>query len=396
MKVVEDERLINITNELSEKKLGSSAVLNGSLEIFHIDRQKRKSSISGTNAVGTSKPRANTDSWLDNERTEQRKINRENLEKVLNKEAPKAAKKEAEPEKKERKERGGLSPTISGLKREIPTYEEFGRHGLTPPSSSSSSSSSETEKSTVFDSAMETDDEERSTKVAGAGLFPRISTDQEREALTRTRAFSVSTSYDVNSAQQRHPSRSRSGTMDNNERRSRSNSLAKHGDEGEIRQALIEILDESWPDHEFGTASLSSFVKVEGNNSIVAAVKKVNGYLASLCAENQNFLSRLWEDIDKTIAFGVADEKEACDLYSYEPEENDSGDPFQESGVMWSFNYFFHNRESKQILYFTCTAKRTSLSHRGDEDGDFDDDGGDGHYADESDRSIYSDLESSP
>jgi len=31
-------------------------------------------------------------------------------------------------------------------------------------------------------------------------------------------------------------------------------------------------------------------------------------------------------------------------------------DPFSGSGNLWSFNYFFFNRQLKRIMYFTCIA----------------------------------------
>jgi hypothetical protein len=43
-----------------------------------------------------------------------------------------------------------------------------------------------------------------------------------------------------------------------------------------------------------------------------------------------------------------------CEVYAYTPDMED--DPFSD-GNLWSFNYFFFNRNLKRILYFTCIAR---------------------------------------
>uniref|UniRef100_A0A0C9S1V5 TSA: Wollemia nobilis Ref_Wollemi_Transcript_22434_1025 transcribed RNA sequence n=1 Tax=Wollemia nobilis TaxID=56998 RepID=A0A0C9S1V5_9CONI len=58
------------------------------------------------------------------------------------------------------------------------------------------------------------------------------------------------------------------------------------------------------------------------------------------------FLDSIWKAIDEVI--DLAD----CEVYNYMPEFE--GDPFMESGAIWSFNFFFYNKKLKRILSFSC------------------------------------------
>ncbi len=53
-------------------------------------------------------------------------------------------------------------------------------------------------------------------------------------------------------------------------------------------------------------------------------------------------------------------------LFSYRPDG--TSDPFSESGIIWSFNFFFHNRKLRRILFLTCRAD-CKISNDDDEDG---------------------------
>lgn len=44
-----------------------------------------------------------------------------------------------------------------------------------------------------------------------------------------------------------------------------------------------------------------------------------------------------------------------CEVFSYLPDME--SDPFSD-GNIWSFNYFFVNKQLKRIVYLTCMAKR--------------------------------------
>jgi hypothetical protein len=51
---------------------------------------------------------------------------------------------------------------------------------------------------------------------------------------------------------------------------------------------------------------------------------------------------------------------------SYRPDG--TSDPFSESGIIWSFNFFFHNRRLRRVLFLTCRADcKTSTNDEEDE-----------------------------
>ena len=49
------------------------------------------------------------------------------------------------------------------------------------------------------------------------------------------------------------------------------------------------------------------------------------------------------------------------DDFSYRPDG--TSDPFSESGIIWSFNFFFYNRKLRRILFLTCRADCKTSSH---------------------------------
>jgi len=55
----------------------------------------------------------------------------------------------------------------------------------------------------------------------------------------------------------------------------------------------------------------------------------------------------LWNEVDRAISL------RQCQVYSYLPAD---GDPFCGAGVLWSFNYFFYNKDLNRVLCFSCAA----------------------------------------
>ncbi|CAF1360873.1 unnamed protein product [Adineta steineri] len=45
-----------------------------------------------------------------------------------------------------------------------------------------------------------------------------------------------------------------------------------------------------------------------------------------------------------------------------------TSDPFSESGIIWSFNFFFYNRKLRRILFLTCRADCKTSTNNGDDD----------------------------
>lgn len=53
---------------------------------------------------------------------------------------------------------------------------------------------------------------------------------------------------------------------------------------------------------------------------------------------------------------------------SYRPDG--TSDPFSESGIIWSFNFFFHNKKLRRILFLTCRADCKQLTNEEENDED--------------------------
>ncbi len=47
-----------------------------------------------------------------------------------------------------------------------------------------------------------------------------------------------------------------------------------------------------------------------------------------------------------------------------------TSDPFSESGIIWSFNFFFYNRKLRRILFLTCRADCKTSTNNDDDDED--------------------------
>lgn len=156
---------------------------------------------------------------------------------------------------------------------------------------------------------------------------------------------------------------------------------------------LISTMNASFPDYDFSSLGAEQFNR-ELNTGLV--ISKVNRHLAGLAESYDTpFLDELWKAVEEVIC--VAD----CEIYAYMPDMEE--DPFSD-GNLWSFNYFFFNRNLKRILYFTCIAQ-SKYSGDGDdrwqyrgEDGmdqDADEPGGghDGEDGDDMEADLLADLD---
>ena len=129
--------------------------------------------------------------------------------------------------------------------------------------------------------------------------------------------------------------------------KTRSMSLGDWHDQNGAQRTLVELtstLNEAFPDYDFSQAQLSSFVV----NRSETVIRTVNSYFSDLPTdEDPHFLANMWAALDSEVKL------KSCEVYSYVPDME--GDPFSE-GSIWSFNYFFIDRESRKIAYFTCVA----------------------------------------
>eukprot|EP00899_Mesostigma_viride_P017271 jgi/Mesvir1/25545/Mv01787-RA.1 len=119
---------------------------------------------------------------------------------------------------------------------------------------------------------------------------------------------------------------------------------------------LILTLNHMYPDYDFSTLRAHHFTK---EASIAGVKQKLNDSLmeaskvwaATEGDDSSSLLEMLWSVIDEVI------ELVDTDVYSYKSDLLE-GDPFGETGNLWSFNYFFYNRKLKRILYFSCKSVR--------------------------------------
>ena len=79
----------------------------------------------------------------------------------------------------------------------------------------------------------------------------------------------------------------------------------------------------------------------------------VNSYLGEITISRPSFLIDLWQGISDVIRI------HDCTIYSYVPQISAQDLPF--SGSLWSFNYFFVNKELKRICYFSCIGSTQVL-----------------------------------
>jgi len=108
---------------------------------------------------------------------------------------------------------------------------------------------------------------------------------------------------------------------------------------------LISTMNASFPDHDFSSVRPEQFLK-EQHVSLV--MSNINMHLAELSETyNSSFLEELWMSIEEVVKL------KECEIYSYVPDMEE--DPFSE-GNLWTFNFFFFNKNLKRILYFTCIA----------------------------------------
>ncbi|KAJ2726701.1 RNA polymerase III-inhibiting protein maf1 [Coemansia sp. Benny D115] len=106
---------------------------------------------------------------------------------------------------------------------------------------------------------------------------------------------------------------------------------------------LIATLNASFPDYDFSSLTADQFTKEPSSD---AAMKSINTTLLNVGCPAALRASRMWDSIDEAINI------DECDVYSYMPE--DESNPYEDESPVWSFNYFFFNKNLKRIVFFSC------------------------------------------
>jgi hypothetical protein len=108
---------------------------------------------------------------------------------------------------------------------------------------------------------------------------------------------------------------------------------------------LIQMLNESSPDHDFGNVKLTQFIPQD----MSSVSRIVENYLSDISTAHPQLVDNLWRCIDNTVNLTH------CEVFQYRP------DPYNDDltfTAVWSFHYFFYNHDLKQLVYFTCNATR--------------------------------------
>lgn len=133
---------------------------------------------------------------------------------------------------------------------------------------------------------------------------------------------------------------------------------------------LILTLNASFPDYDFGNSRPFHFIK----KSAKAAMEEANGRLSELASRrHESFLREMWNAIDNVICLSETE------VFSYVPpaiNEDPLGfltetllEGHDESATpLWSFNYFFVNKNLKRILLFSCVETMISMEVSDEED----------------------------
>eukprot|EP00557_Chaetoceros_sp_GSL56_P004821 CAMPEP_0176490386 /NCGR_PEP_ID=MMETSP0200_2-20121128/7839_1 /TAXON_ID=947934 /ORGANISM="Chaetoceros sp., Strain GSL56" /LENGTH=349 /DNA_ID=CAMNT_0017887681 /DNA_START=704 /DNA_END=1753 /DNA_ORIENTATION=+ len=130
---------------------------------------------------------------------------------------------------------------------------------------------------------------------------------------------------------------------------------------------LILTLNASFPDYDFSNVKPSEFARVPSSNVAMNRTNERLSELAACSAQGDRFLSDLWGAIDDVIVL------KDCEVYSYvPPSKDDDDDPLgflsdsldgtDSAMPLWTFNFFFVNKNLKRIVLFTCVqTMRTEL-----------------------------------
>lgn len=141
---------------------------------------------------------------------------------------------------------------------------------------------------------------------------------------------------------------------------------------------LILTLNASFPDYDFSNIKPSEFARVPSSNVAMNRTNERLSEYAACIAQGDGFLSELWNAIDDVIVL------KDSEVYSYvPPSRDDDDDPLSflsdsldgtDSAMpLWTFNFFFVNKNMKRIVLFTCVQTiRTEIGV--DETEDLEDD----------------------
>mmetsp|Transcript_28094 Transcript_28094/g.47275 ORF Transcript_28094/g.47275 Transcript_28094/m.47275 type:complete len:250 (+) Transcript_28094:86-835(+) len=108
---------------------------------------------------------------------------------------------------------------------------------------------------------------------------------------------------------------------------------------------LIQTMNSSMVDYDFSELTPDSFAQI----TTVEAIQGINSYLAELTVSMPSFINDMWRDVNDAMGGNLSQ----CEVYKL---VDSMAIDEVENGTVWSFNFFFCNKELKRVLYFTCMA----------------------------------------
>jgi len=111
---------------------------------------------------------------------------------------------------------------------------------------------------------------------------------------------------------------------------------------------LLLTLNTMFPDYDFSSVRPEEFME-EVNHDLVA--HSINSSLQKAMMLEPSLAPTLWAGVE-TI------KPSECVIFSYIPSAEET--PLSESCI-WSFNYFFYNKELKRVLFLTCSCTRPEM-----------------------------------
>eukprot|EP00920_Eleutheroschizon_duboscqi_P017503 GHVT01041790.1.p1 GENE.GHVT01041790.1~~GHVT01041790.1.p1 ORF type:complete len:437 (-),score=109.69 GHVT01041790.1:3462-4772(-) len=125
---------------------------------------------------------------------------------------------------------------------------------------------------------------------------------------------------------------------------------------------LISTMNQCFPDYEFSSLSPDKFRREFDKSSVIDEINYNLTFIVERCVPG--FACEFWDAIKDAI------DLETCEVYSYAAGVD--VDPFSdERAVVHSFDFFFFDRRSQRILFFSCvtssklTARATAGCGRG-------------------------------
>ena len=106
---------------------------------------------------------------------------------------------------------------------------------------------------------------------------------------------------------------------------------------------MVAALSDAFPDYDFADTKKEQFREMD----LGVVVRHVNSCLTELMLRDPDAVVRLWRAIDEVVNL------KHCEIFHYVPKEDEDADNF-----LWTFHFFFFNKDSHTLCYFACNAER--------------------------------------